>query len=171
MFNQYDCRTRDDGYTKTAPYPFLIRSFLSEKVMMFDQKRMARILRFLPLMKCRWRLKYYTEQYSWCRRVFDGKKNELIRNNDVAGNSRSRGILCEKKRESFTPNALEVPHKRVQVAEAILWKKGRRRDSHAVHNKRKTTLPKSVPVDSRDIWQTEAIQQLLGYAQKRRCDG
>ena len=158
MFNQYDCRTRDDGYSKTPPYPFLIRCFLEEKVMMFDKDRLARIARFIPLMKCKWRIKYYTEQYAHVRRVFDdAKKISRCINNDARDSESSR-ILCETGRDSCPAIAIQVQDKRVQGTEAILWKKGRRRNSHVIRRERKAALSKSVPVDPRDIWETEAIK-------------
>ena len=153
MFNQYDCRTRDDGYSKTPPYPFLIRCFLEEKVMMFDKDRLARIVRFIPMMKCKWRIKYYTEQYAHVRRVFDDeKKNPRCINNDVARNPQSSRLLRETGRFGCPPNAIKVQDTRVQGTEALLWKKGRRRNINAVRCERKATLSKGIPVDSLDIW-------------------
>ena len=153
MFNQYDCRTRDDGYSKTPPYPFLIRCFLEENVMMFDKDRLARIVRFIPMMKCKWRIKYYTEQYAHVRRVFDdAKKNPRCINNDVARNPQSSRILRETGRFGFPANAIKVQDTRVQDTETILWKKGRRRNTNTVRCERKAALSKGIPVDSRDIW-------------------
>ena len=171
MFNQYDCRTRDDGYTKTPPYPFLIRCFLEEKILMFDKERFARIVRFIPLMKCKWRLRYYSAQYAHVRRVFDDEIKNPRCINDVLARNKSYRILCKTRRNSCPTNAIKVSHKRVQKTETLLWKKGRRRDSNSIRRERKATLQKSVSVDSRNIWETEAIKQLLGHARKWQCQG
>ena len=137
---------------------------------MFDKKRLARITRFIPLLKCKWRIKYYTEQYAHVRRVFDDAKKKICYlNNDVLARNETPGILCKEEWSSCSKNAVKIQNKRVQGTEAILWKKGGRRNSHAVRHKRKAPLPKSVPVDPRDIWQTEAIIQLLGHARKWGC--
>lgn len=122
MFNQYDCQTRDDGYTKTPPYPFLIRCFLEEKMMMFDKTRMDRVARFIPLIKCKWRIKYYTEQYANVRRVFDDakKKTRCINNDVLERSSESPRILCEEERDGCPAPALEIQKTRVQTTEAIL---------------------------------------------------
>ena len=79
LFQQYDSQARSDGYSKTPPYAFLMRAFLEEPVMQMERGRLAKVVRFLPLMRCNWRLKYYTEQYSNVRRVYDlEKKNHSI---------------------------------------------------------------------------------------------
>ena len=59
MFQLYDCQSRDDGFTKSPPYAFLLRCFLEEPVLRMEKARLDRVTRFLPLMKCKWRLAYY----------------------------------------------------------------------------------------------------------------
>ncbi len=59
MFYLYDCRSRDDKYSKSPPYSFLMRCFLEEPVLRIESVRLKKITRFLPLIQCKWRLRYY----------------------------------------------------------------------------------------------------------------
>ena len=96
LFQQYDAQARSDGYSKMPPYAFLMRAFLEEPVMRMNHGSLANIVRFLPLMRCKWRLKYYAEQYSHVRRVFDAENKPNVTVND-AGASRPPWILRDQR--------------------------------------------------------------------------
>jgi len=167
MFNLYDCRCRDDKYTKTPPYSFLLKAFLEEPVMRVGRERLLRITRFLPLMRCKWRLKYYLQQYAHVRRVFDDEKKCIAITNTVKNASYpgSRWLPCEQVGGSGTKAEVAIQKARVEKIETILRQKGRRRRSNTVRQGNgEKNLPESCVAGTGDIWETEAVKQLLGHA-------
>ncbi len=158
MFNLYDCRARDDGYSKTPPYAFLLRSFLEEDVMRLERARLQRITRFLPFMKCKWRLKYYLKQYAHVRRVFDQQKSSSHKRNTDEADRGSRGILCQQAGHGVTASEEQIQKTRVETTESLLRQKRRGGLSDTVQSRnRKTDLSQSGPTGVGDIWKTEAI--------------
>ena len=161
MFRVYDIQTHKDGYTKMPPYSFLLRCFIEESVMRIDNERLQRITRFLPIMQCKWRKKYYIQQYAHVRRVF------VTQCLNVEGNSSSPGIPCQQSRTRCAETQEQDSDKRVQVTESILQQKGRRRKRDNVQQKhREALLQKTGTTGARNIWETEAIKNLLGSARE-----
>ena len=168
MFTLFEFRLEQDGYSKRPPYPFLLRKFLQEPVLRMDPARVQCYLKFLPLMQCKWRLRYYQKQYDHVRRVFSGENNMTrVRKNDVEGSPRSRGVLCHAGREDCEAVADQIQRGRVQTIEAVLPTRIRRRHCNTLPpKKREAVVLQNSGAHSLDVWQTPAIVGLLACAQK-----
>jgi hypothetical protein len=168
MFTMFESRLERDGYSKKPPYPFVLRMFLQEPVLRIEPDRVQSLLRFLPLMCCKWRLRYYQKQYSHVRRVFSkDKSSNLSLKNDVARSPWNRRLLCDKRWEGGAEAADEISRGRVQTVETLLPERIRRRHANVLPPKnRKPEVPEGGAGNPRDIWKTKAIQELLGHAQK-----
>ena len=134
--------------------------------MKIDKERLLKMTRFLPLMHCKRRKKYYMRQYAHVRRIFVTQCLNVERNKVASGILRQQaGTCCEEAEKQRSDT-------RVQATEAILQQKGRRRQRNRVRQKYgEKVVQEDSSASPGDIWETETIKNLLGCAFKQKCEG